>query len=163
MSEVKKLRTIGFKPSLWFAFGLGAGFVPRAPGTAGTLLGIPLVLLIDKVPVLWQVSIWIVLFVVGCVICQQAANWLGEQDPSAIVWDEIAGYCIAMAFVPVTPITIVAAFVLFRWLDIIKPWPISWIEKRTSGGFGIMLDDMLAGILTCGVIHVLITFRILII
>ncbi len=156
-----KLRAIGLKPTLWLAFGLGTGLVPRAPGTAGTLLGIPLVLMIDKVAVLWQVSIWILLFIVGCSICQHAANWLGEQDPGAVVWDEIVGYCIAMAFVPITPVTIVAAFVLFRWADIFKPWPISWIEKRTSGGLGIMLDDIAAGIITCCVIHALIKFQIL--
>ncbi len=156
-----QLRNIGFRPSLWIALGLGTGLVPRAPGTVGTLLGIPLVLLIDQSPANWKIPIWVALFVFGCIICQRASTWLGDRDPAAVVWDEIFGYCVAMAFVPVMPLTIVAAFVLFRLADIIKPWPISWIDRQFSGGIGIMLDDLLAGILTCFVMHALLYFGVL--
>ena len=156
------LRKIGPRPSLWIAFGLGTGLVPRAPGTVGTLLGIPLVIVIGQVPgALWQLVILAALFVFGCRVCQHAANWLDKKDPGAIVFDEVVGYCVAMALVPITPATLIVAFVLFRIADIFKPWPISWIDRKLSGGIGIMADDLVAGILVNLVIHVLIYIRFL--
>lgn len=152
---------IGYKPALWIAFGFGTGFVPKAPGTAGTLLGIPLAIMISQTSVVLQVVILVVLFVLGCVVCQMAADWLGEQDPGAVVWDEVVGYCVAIAFLPTTLTTVVAAFMLFRLADIVKPWPISWIERRIAGGTGIMVDDLLAGVLTNIVIHSMIFIGIL--
>ena len=156
-----KRRPIGFKPALWIAFGFGTGFVPKAPGTAGTLLGIPLVIMISQTSIVLQVVILVVLFVLGCMVCQMAADWLGEQDPGAVVWDEVVGYCVAMAFLPATLTTVVVAFILFRLADIVKPWPISWFERRIAGGTGIMLDDLLAGVLTNIVIHGMIYVGIL--
>ena len=151
------LRKIGPRPSLWIAFGLGTGLVPRAPGTVGTLLGIPLVIVIGQVPgAAWQLVILVALFVFGCQVCQHAANWLDKKDPGAIVFDEIVGYCVAMALVPITPATMIVAFVLFRIADIFKPWPIAWIDRKVGGGIGIMADDLVAGILVNLVIHVLI-------
>ena len=102
-----------------------------------------------------------VLFILGCVVCQMAADWLEEQDPGAVVWDEVVGYCVAMAFLPATLTTVVVAFILFRLADIVKPWPISWFERRIAGGTGIMVDDLLAGVLTNIVIHGMIYVGIL--
>ncbi len=149
-------RQVGFRPALWFAFGLGTGYVPKAPGTAGTLAAVPLVVFIVQVHAALQLVIWVTLFALGCWMCQIAADWLEERDPGAIVWDEIVGFCIAMAFVPVTLTTLAVGFVLFRFADIFKPWPISWLEKRVAGGLGIMLDDFLAGVMTNVILQFLI-------
>ncbi len=145
------------------AFGFGAGFLPKAPGTAGTLLAVPLAYLISQAPDIVQAVILAALFALGCRVCQTAADWLGEKDPGAVVWDEIVGYCAAMAFLPFTLQTVAVSFVLFRLADIFKPWPISWLEKQVKGGIGIMLDDFMAGALTNIVIHGLIFAQILII
>lgn len=154
-----KIGDVGYRPVLWVAFGFGSGFVPKAPGTAGTLVAIPLVFLIAQLPVFLQIAVWVGIFVVGCFVCQIAADWLGESDPGAIVWDEIVGYCFAMALLPLSLQTVVVTFVLFRLADILKPWPISWLEKRVQGGLGIMLDDLIAGLLVNIVAHILIFFH----
>lgn len=156
-----KIADIGNRPFLWIAFGFGAGFVPKAPGTAGTLAAIPLVFLIARLPLPLQFLVWISFFVLGCIVCQRAADWLNEQDPGAIVWDEVVGYCFAMALLPLSLQTVVITFVLFRLADIFKPWPISWVEKRVKGGLGIMLDDLLAGLLVNIVAHGLVFFQLI--
>jgi phosphatidylglycerophosphatase A len=88
----------------------------------------------------------LVVSVIGIWICGIAADKLGEHDFGGIVWDEIAGYLITMCLVPLTWQTIIVGFILFRIFDILKPWPISWLDRYVQGGFGIMIDDVLAGI-----------------
>lgn len=130
----------------FIAFGLGTGASPYAPGTFGTLLGIPLVYLLAH----W--SIWIYLGVTGLVIvlgtwvCERTSRDIGVHDHSGIVIDEVAGYLVTMIMVPVNLWTLAAAFVIFRLFDILKPWPINWLDRRVQGGLGIMLDDLLAGL-----------------
>ncbi len=155
-------RQIGCRPALWIAFGLGAGLVPKAPGTVGTVSAIPLIILLSQLPIGLQLVLWMAFFLLGCKICQMAADWLDEPDPAAVVWDEVTGFCIAMAFVPVTWLTLAVAFVLFRLADIFKPWPISWFDRRVIGGLGIMLDDVVAGIMTAIVVHVMIDAQLLV-
>jgi len=82
----------------------------------------------------------------GIPICGRAAEKLGEHDYNGIVWDEVAGYLITMWLVPATWQTIIAGFILFRIFDILKPWPIRWIDRQIGGGLGIMLDDVLAAV-----------------
>jgi phosphatidylglycerophosphatase A len=91
--------------------------------------------------------ITIVVTVVGIWICGQAADKLGEHDFGGIVWDEIAGYLITLWWIPFSWLGVVLGFILFRFFDILKPWPIKWADRRVKGGFGIMLDDVLAGVL----------------
>ena len=136
---------------LFVALGFGSGLVPRAPGTFGTLAAIPLYLLFFYLPWWAQLFIVSVAFAVGVYCCQQAAATLGEHDNPAIVWDEFVGLWLTLLALPLanttlTPGYLLAAFVLFRCFDILKPWPIRWADKRVSGGLGIMLDDVLAGI-----------------
>jgi phosphatidylglycerophosphatase A len=88
----------------------------------------------------------LVVSVIGIWICGNAADKLGEHDFGGIVWDEIAGYLITMWLVPLTWQTIIVGFILFRIFDILKPWPICWLDRYVQGGFGIMIDDVLAGI-----------------
>ena len=128
------------------AFGFGSGLLPKAPGTMGTLAAIPLWLLLIQLPV---VSYWLAILiaaVVGVYICGNAAKKLGVHDHGGIVWDEFVGLWIAMAFLPPTFGSIICGFVLFRLFDIVKPWPISWLDQKVSGGLGIMLDDIVAGV-----------------
>ena len=88
----------------------------------------------------------IIAFIVGIWICQQSADWLGKEDPSAVVWDEIVGYLITMIAAPTGWFWVVIGFVLFRFFDILKPWPISLADREIHGGLGIMLDDVIAGV-----------------
>ena len=141
-------------PRLLLAYGFGFGLAPKAPGTFGTLAGIPLAILVMWLPSLWSVGLLAVLFLVGIPICQKGAERLGCDDPGAVVWDEIVGYGVAVIAVPLSIWTLVAGFALFRLFDITKPWPIGWADKRVHGGLGIMLDDVLAGLMALGVMHV---------
>ena len=132
------------------ACGFGAGLVPKAPGTVGTLVAIPIVVAISWLATSVQWVVLAAMFILGCWVCQVVADSLGDNDPGVIVWDEIFGFCIAMILIPLSLATIVLGFVIFRTLDILKPWPISWVERKFSGGFGIMIDDVIAG-LVCNV------------
>ena len=133
-------------PVHFLAFGFGAGLSPKAPGTFGTLVAIPLYILICALSLPWYVAVVVVCCVLGIFICGQTANDLGVHDHGGIVWDEIAGFLIALTAVPLTWWNIVLAFVLFRFFDILKPWPISWLDKNVHSGLGIMLDDIVAGV-----------------
>ena len=130
------------------ATGFGVGRCPKIPGTAGTLLGGILYFGLSAYP--WSVYVLAVgiMLVAGVWICEQAAIILDDSDPRQVVWDEMAGYLVAMAAAPRSLAWAVAGFVLFRVFDIVKPGPIGWAERRFSGGLGIMLDDVLAGVLT---------------
>lgn len=128
------------------AFGFGTGLARRAPGTVGTLVGIPLVLLIQPLEPLAYLGVLLGLFLIGIPICTRTAEALQVHDHPAIVWDEVVGYGVTMFVAPAGWGWLIAGFVLFRFFDIIKPWPIRWIDRRMAGGLGIMLDDLLAGI-----------------
>lgn len=136
------------RPHHWLAYGLGAGLFPWAPGTMGTLVAIPLYLLLRPLPLLGYLGVLLALFLLGVWACGKTARELGAQDPSAIVWDEILGFLLAMTAVPPGWPWLLAGFALFRGFDILKPWPIGLLDKRLRGGLGIMLDDIAAGALT---------------
>jgi phosphatidylglycerophosphatase A len=132
-------------PIHFFAYGFGSGAVPKAPGTAGTLVAVIMYLLLPQISPLIYVSLLLISFVFGVWICGKTAQDIGIKDPSGIVWDEFVGYWITMFMAPSGWIWVI--FVLFRLLDIVKPWPIKWADKQIGGGMGIMLDDVLAGIM----------------
>ncbi len=130
-----------------FAFGFGSGLSPWAPGTAGTLVAaaiwlalpdfsMPLALLLSGVAV--AAGVW---------ICGRSAARLGGGDHPGIVWDEFAGCWITLALAPAGWGWALAGLALFRLLDIVKPWPIKWLDRDLQGGLGIMLDDVVAGIM----------------
>lgn len=133
-------------PILFLAFGFGFGLAKKAPGTFGTLAAVPLYLLIAQSGNLIYSLITIVVTIAGIWICGQAAVKLGEHDFGGIVWDEIAGYLITMWFIPFSWKATIIGFILFRFFDILKPWPIKLADRKVKGGFGIMLDDVLAGV-----------------
>lgn len=133
-------------PVNFLAFGFGSGLAPFAPGTFGTLAAIPLYLLMSSLSLSLYLLITAVVCVVGVWICGKSSEKLGVHDHSGIVWDEFAGYFITMIAAPTGWLWIVVGFALFRLFDIWKPWPISLLDKNVGGGFGIMIDDILAGI-----------------
>ncbi|MCU7802969.1 MAG: phosphatidylglycerophosphatase A [Candidatus Thiodiazotropha sp. (ex Lucinoma borealis)] len=146
------------KPMHLLAFGFGSGLMPKAPGTFGTLVGIPLYLVIEPLPQSYYLMLVLLAFVAGIWICQKTSDDLGVHDHGGIVWDEIVGYLVTMAFAPAGWVWILVGFLLFRLFDIVKPWPIRWIDRKVDGGFGIMLDDLLAGIfaaVTMALLHLL--------
>lgn len=133
-------------PVHFLALGFGSGLAPKAPGTFGTLAAVPLFLLMAPLSNPIYLLLLIVMSIAGIYICDKAAEDAGVPDHGAIVWDEFVGLLITMFLMPVTWQTLLVGFVLFRFFDILKPWPISYIDKNCHGGFGIMLDDIVAGI-----------------
>ena len=133
-------------PVHFLALGFGSGLAPKAPGTFGTLAAVPLFLLMAPLSNPIYLSLLVIMSIAGIYICGKAAEDAGVPDHGAIVWDEFVGLLITMFLMPVTWQTLLVGFVLFRLFDILKPWPISYIDKNCHGGFGIMLDDIVAGI-----------------
>ncbi|SES68501.1 phosphatidylglycerophosphatase A family protein [Thalassotalea agarivorans] len=145
---MNKSTKVNFKlsdPVHFLALGFGSGLAPKAPGTFGTLAAIPLVLLMAYLPALEYAAVMSVAIVFGVYLCGKTARDVGVHDHGAIVWDEIAGLMVTMFMMPITWQSVALGFVLFRIFDILKPWPISLLDKKVHGGLGIMLDDILAG------------------
>lgn len=146
-------------PNVWrnfwhfLAFGLGSGLAKKAPGTWGTLVGLAFV------PVLHMLPLWLALLLIaaagvfGVWLCGRVASDLGVHDHGGIVWDEFVGIWITLIFLPNTWLWLLLGFVVFRLLDIAKPWPISVLDRNVGGGFGIMIDDILAGVIAAGVLY----------
>lgn len=135
-------------PVLLLAFGFGSGLSPKAPGTAGSVLALVLFPLLALLSLPQYLLVVAVTVGAGVWICDRAAKKLGVHDHGGIVLDEIAGLWLAMASFPATWPWMLAGFLLFRFFDIVKPWPIRWLDRRVGGGFGIMVDDLLAGVFT---------------
>ena len=135
------------RPHHLLAFGLGSGLAPRAPGTAGTLAAIPLYLSLSPLSLPLYVAVVVLVSVLGVWLCGATAREIGVHDHPGIVWDEWAGYLLTMTAAPPGWMWVLAGFVLFRLFDIVKPWPVGWADRRLGGGLGIMLDDILAGLL----------------
>lgn len=136
------------RPIHLLALGLGSGCLP-VPGTFGTLIAIPLYWTVSELAGWRYLLLALLLFALGIWLCGRTARDLGAADPPSIVWDEMVGYLFTMFAAPAGWPWIVIGFVLFRWFDILKPWPIGEVDRRLEGGLGIMLDDALAGIYAC--------------
>jgi phosphatidylglycerophosphatase A len=141
-------------PAGLLALGFGSGLVPVAPGTAGTLAALPLYLLAQGLALPAYIALVGALFLTGIPVCAWTARRLRVHDHPAIVWDEICGYLVTMTGAPRGWPWLLAGFVLFRLFDIAKPWPIRACDRRIGGGFGIMLDDLLAGLLAACLLQV---------
>ncbi|UJF24931.1 phosphatidylglycerophosphatase A [Suttonella sp. R2A3] len=142
-------------PTHFLAFGLGSGLITPAPGTWGTLAAVVLFLPFQQ----WLIGSWfgvlllLASFIIGIYLCGQTAKDLGVHDFSGIVWDEFVGVWLVLVCLPPSLLAhwglwwcALAAFILFRFFDIVKPPPIHWLDQRVPGGLGIMIDDVLAGI-----------------
>jgi phosphatidylglycerophosphatase A len=147
-------------PAHLIAFGFGSGLAPKAPGTVGTLLGLPLFWLIVAVsPDLPnRIILLIAAFLLGVWACGRTGRALGVADHGGMVWDEIVAFALVLMFIPALLFTpagwlwIALAFALFRLFDILKPWPIRLADTRLKGGFGVMFDDLLAALYAIAVI-----------
>lgn len=132
-----------------------AGYWPLGPGTLGTCVALPLIWLVGGWPVLLQIAFAGALFAVGVWASDRALKVLKKDDAPQIVVDEVAGFLVAMVAVPVTPYWLVCGFCLFRLLDIFKPYPISWLDENIKGGWGVMVDDLAAGVFANVVLHLM--------
>ncbi len=147
MSKNSAPRSVWRNPIHFLAFGFGSGAMPFAPGTFGTLAALPIYLLMVPLSLWAYLAVVVVMTLLGVWLCHVTSRDLGVHDHGGIVWDEIVGYLITMIAAPPGWQWMVAGFVLFRFFDIIKPWPIGWADRRVHGGLGIMLDDVLAAVL----------------
>ncbi|MGJ8620688.1 MAG: phosphatidylglycerophosphatase A family protein [Methylophilaceae bacterium] len=126
------------------ALGFGSGLAPKAPGTFGTIMGLPLYWLMASIAFPMQLIIITIAFLIGIYFCDIAGKLLGMSDHGSIVWDEIVAMMLVLTITPMDWIWWIVAFILFRLFDIWKPFPISWCDAKLKGGFGVMFDDLLA-------------------
>lgn len=134
---------------------LKIGFLPKAPGTWATLATIPIWWVMSYLPEIAYLALTLIIAALGIVASDFYVKSTGTDDPSEIVIDEVVGFLITMALVPKTWIALVLGFVLFRLLDILKPWPISWADQKIKGGTGVMADDIFAGIIGNFLVHII--------
>lgn len=143
-------------PWQFLASGFGSGLSPVAPGTMGTLAAMPFwFIFASYLPFRGYIAIIIITSLAGIVICQKASDELGVHDHGGIVWDEFVGLWITMICVPVSWTTAILGFLVFRFFDVLKPWPIKVIDEKVGGGLGIMLDDILAAIFSLITVHII--------
>lgn len=133
-------------PVNFLAFGLGSGCAPKAPGTFGTAAAVLFYLPLQYLSIWLYLGFIVVTFILGVWLCDKASKTLGVHDHGGIVWDEFVGYWITMIAAPAGWVWMLVGFLLFRLFDIWKPWPIKVADNVIEGGFGIMIDDVLAGI-----------------
>jgi phosphatidylglycerophosphatase A len=143
------LRFLFDHPAHFVALGFGAGLAPVAPGTFGTLLALPIFWWLNpRVGATEFLILLAALYVGGVWVCDRTGRDLGVEDHKGIVWDEVVAFLIVLFFTPKTSIWQAFAFLLFRLFDILKPGPIRFVEARFRGGFGVMVDDLLAALFT---------------
>ena len=137
------------------SLGFGSGCTPKAPGTMGTLVGVLFYLPLQLLAWPYYLAVLLLLCLAGIWLCGRTASALGVHDHPAIVWDEIVGYLLTMVAAPSGWGWIALGFVLFRIFDIWKPWPIGLLDKQLKGGFGVMADDLLAGIFSLTIMQII--------
>lgn len=148
-------------PAHFFALGFGSGLFPKAPGTAGTLAALPIYFLALKAGGVAAVATsGLLLFVIGIWAAARTGKALGVADHGSIVIDEIAAFLLVLAVTPTGFVWVLSAFLLFRLFDIWKPWPINLADRKVKGGFGVMLDDLIAGVY---VVVLIVTVRALVV
>ncbi len=138
----------------WF----GSGLSPVAPGTAGTAAAIPLYLLLARLPLSWYLAFLVVFSALACWVADRAEAIYERHDPGLIVIDEVAGFLLTMAGASFGWREILAGFLLFRFFDVLKPFPARTIDRRMKNGCGVVLDDLAAGLYGCAAMHLLTRF-----
>jgi phosphatidylglycerophosphatase A len=137
------------------ATGFGSGYAPFAPGTAGTLAGIPIFFIFSLLPWPWYFLLLALFSAAAVYIAQAAEKIFAKKDAPAIVIDEIIGFLWTMFYVSPTPTVVLGGFLLFRFFDIAKPFPVRSIQDKLPGGYGIVGDDVMAGIYSNLVLQIL--------
>ena len=140
-------------PVHFLALGFGSGLIPFMPGTFGSLAALPLLSPFVYLPPITLLIAAVLASAIGIYLCGKTADDMQVHDHGSIVWDEVAGILLTFLWVPLSLWTVVAGFLLFRFFDIVKPWPIGPVDKYVSGGLGIMLDDIIAGLMACASLH----------
>jgi phosphatidylglycerophosphatase A len=135
------------KAVMLLATGGYIGYAPFASGTFGSLVGLPIVYLLSKTTWLPATGVTAILILVAVWIAHRAEQQLEAKDPGCIVIDEIAGMCVTMLYIPLTIGTGLAGFFLFRFFDVIKPPPARQLERKLTGGWGVVMDDVVAGLM----------------
>lgn len=143
------------KLKLIIATGFGFGYAPVASGTFGTLVGIPIVFLLGGTHPWMYMAFTVALFYIGVICSDYAEEYFAKSDAGQIVIDEIVGYMVTMLMIPVTLNSLVVGFFVFRFFDIVKPWPARSIDRADIGGKGVMLDDVIAGLYGCILMHLI--------
>lgn len=142
-------------PRVLLATGLGSGFAPRAPGTVGSVVALPIWwFALAGLPFGVQAAVVAVAIVAGIWVVDGACRRAGIEDDQHIVLDEWLGVSVALLACPRALAPALLGLVLFRAFDIVKPWPISWVDRRVGGGLGVVLDDVLAGVLAACVLQI---------
>lgn len=140
-------RFVFSSPAHCLAFGFGAGLSKKAPGTVGTIAALPCWLVFIHLLAFPGLVLLIALaFLLGVFVCGKTSDALGVHDHGGIVWDEFVGLWLTLLFLPATWSGLLVGFLFFRLFDILKPWPIRWLDKKIHGGLGIMLDDVVAAV-----------------
>lgn len=145
-------------PWHFIAFGFGTGAIPVAPGTFGTLIAIPFYLLFAQLPLVYYVLLVVLITIGSMILCDRVTKEIKIHDHQGMNLDEVVGFLVTMINAPQGLLWIVIGFLLFRFFDIFKPWPIRWMDEKLEGGFGIILDDVLAGIYSMIIIQILARF-----
>ncbi|MFT6624662.1 MAG: phosphatidylglycerophosphatase A [Cycloclasticus sp.] len=153
MTKTPSFKQLLVSPVQMLAFGFGSGLAKKAPGTMGTLAAIPMYYCLIRFFESWYLAVLVLTAVLGIWICGKAAKDIGVHDHGGIVWDEIVGYLLTMYWVPFSWQNVILGFVFFRLFDILKPWPINWLDRHVSGGVGIMLDDVVAALMAAACLH----------
>ncbi len=141
-----------------FATWWGTGYSPIASGTVGTVAAIPLYLIIGNLPILPYLLLLVPLTLFSCWVSGRAEAIFNEKDSGKIVIDEVVGYLVTMTGAPFSLLSIVLGFFLFRFFDIVKIFPASTIDRQMKNGFGVVLDDVVAGIYACVLLHLVLRF-----
>jgi phosphatidylglycerophosphatase A len=146
-------------PAALLATWFGAGLLPGAPGTWGSLAALPFAwLIMTCAGALGLAAATGAVFLAGCWAAGAVVAAGGSKDPGSIVIDEVAGQWLVLIMAPTDLVAYAIGFLLFRIADIVKPWPASWADRRVSGGLGVMLDDILAALYAAAALHLLLRF-----
>ena len=148
--------TVWSNPLHFIAFGFGVGVIPFAPGTFGTLIAIPFYLVLQLFSWKIYLSVLIIATIASMWVCDKVSKELKIDDHQGMCLDEVIGFLWAMIAIPYAWKWLALGFILFRLFDIWKPWPIRYVDNHVHGGVGMILDDILAGIASCAILHILI-------
>lgn len=148
-------RAVWRNPFYFIAFGFGSGAAPIAPGTFGTLMAIPFYLALSLLALPYYIGFVLLFIVASSWLCEKISREINEHDHPGMCIDEFAGFFVTMIGAPVSMTWIVLGFMLFRLFDIWKPWPIRYLDQHVHGGFGMVLDDVVAGLFAMVIIHTL--------
>ena len=139
---------------MFIATGAYSGYLPKAPGTWGSVVGVGIWAALVRLELPLYAGIVAALFIIGTACAGSAEKIVDHGDPGIVVIDEIVGQLIALAAMPFHPVAALLGFALFRFFDILKPFPINWLDKHIHGGLGIMLDDVIAGVYALFILQV---------